>query len=146
MLLGEMPQALGLDHGLRLLRRVLVGHRPARFAGAKAQATLQGQAIDLVDDTVDIEPQAVTHGRHAAMKIRQRIRPAQHGSVFADRQTESGQRIEYASVGLRHVPAFDSPNPIGEKAQRPARGDGGVELANAAGRRIARIDQCFVAA
>ena len=47
----------GLHGGELFLRRVFVGHGPARFAGDEAQALLQVAAVDLVDHAVDVEGQ-----------------------------------------------------------------------------------------
>jgi hypothetical protein len=61
--------------GRHLLGRVLVGHRPARLAGDKAELLLAGQGIHLVNHAVDVEGQARPQRRHVGMEARQALGP-----------------------------------------------------------------------
>ncbi len=47
------------DHRRRLLGRVLVGERPARRLGGRAEVLLQGAVVDLDDDAVGLEAELV---------------------------------------------------------------------------------------
>ena len=51
-----------------LLRRIFVGHGPARFARDKAQLALLRQAVDLVNHTVDVKGQLVPRGTDFSVK------------------------------------------------------------------------------
>jgi hypothetical protein len=61
--------------------------------------------------------------------------------VLAHRQAEGGQRVEHAAVGVGHRPALHLAEAVGEEGQRAPRGDARVELAQAAGGGIARVDE-----
>ena len=57
------------QHGGELfLRRVLVRHGPARFAGHKTQLALLRQAVDLVDHTVNVIGQRAAVGADLLVK------------------------------------------------------------------------------
>ena len=59
----------------------------------------------------------------------------------ADRQAPFAQLSEHFGMRRRHRPALDRAERVGIERQRPLRGDARIELAQAAGRAVARIDQ-----
>ena len=61
----------GQDGGQLLLRRVFVGHRPARLTRHEAKRTLQIEPVDLVNRAVDVERQAVALRTEFAVKYQQ---------------------------------------------------------------------------
>src|SRR5690606_10065429 len=66
--------------------------------------------------------------------------------VLADRHAESGEGIEQPGLRVGHLEAARSADAIGKEAQRPTGRRGGIQLAQAAGGRIARIDETALAA
>ena len=142
---GQRPGAADLDVDAvqdrgRLLGRELVRRRPARAARDEAEPLLQVEPVDLVDDAVDV----VAERRAAGLDV------AIDREHLLDRTREPGERIdakaaalepfEHAELGvLRHL-AHLAPG-IGEELERPARGDRRVELAQRAGRGVARIGE-----
>ena len=106
----------------RLLRRKFVSERPSRRARAKAEAFLEIEAVDLVDDAVDVvaERGAVLfdltigfqHFVDAARKPHQRI----------DREAPTAQRLVEAPLRIGRQALGVAPA-IGEEAQRPLGGN-----------------------
>ena len=134
----------GLDRGQHLLRRILVRHRPARLARDKSELRLHGEAIDLVDHAIDVERQAVAASGDVGVEADEVVHRAKCALV-ADRQAERAQRVEHAGMRCRRGPALRLTKPVGEERERPLRGDSGVELADAAGGGVARVDKGLVA-
>jgi hypothetical protein len=83
----------------RLLRRILVRHRPARLAGDETEALLQRERVDLVHHAVDVEGQRVAQRAHAFMERRQPGRATHLRAVLAHRQAEGRERVEHLGVG-----------------------------------------------
>ncbi len=120
------------------LGRELVRDRPARRARHEAEALLPVEAVDLVDDAVDVVIELGALFLDLAMKCDQLL----------DRMTDFRQRIgleaaalepaDHAGLGvLRHVSHL--PPGVGEEAERPRGGDRGILLAQRACRRVARV-------
>jgi hypothetical protein len=130
-----------LHRGQCLFRRILVRHRPARLARDEAEALLQRQRIHLVHHAVDVEGQRIAHLAHAGMKCDQAVGARHHGTVLADRQAEGGQRVEHAGMRRRQVPATRVAQAVGIEGQGPLGRHRRIELADAAGGAVARIDQ-----
>ncbi len=136
-----------LDGGQRLLRRILVRHRPARLARAEAQLALQRQRIDLVDHAVDIERQAVALGADGGVKLHQPFAAHHRCTLLADRKAEGDQCVEHAGMRLGHpAPAGRLAQAIGEERQRALGGHLRIELAHCAGGGVARVDEGLLAA
>ena len=133
------------EDGGRLLGGEFVGDGPARRARDEAEALLQIEAVDLVDDAVDVvaEPGAlaldvavgVEHLLHGGGELRQRV----------ERKAPICQRPIDAPLGVGRELRRLAPG-IGEEVQRARRGDGGIELAQRAGRGVARIGEGPLAA
>jgi hypothetical protein len=129
-----------LHRGERFLRRILVRDRPARLARDEAELLLQRDAVHLVDDSVDVERQRrPDFGNRGGSRPVPGRRCTPHG--VRRQAVRSRQRVEHAGMRRRHIPAPRFTQPIGKKRQRTPRSDGGIELADAAGCSVARIDQ-----
>ena len=136
--------SISLQHGHGALGREFVRDRPARRARHEAEPLLPVEAVDLVDDAVDVVVELGALFLDLAMKRDQLL----------DRMAELGQRIgleaaalepaDHAGLGIRRHRAHLAPG-IGEEAERTRGGDGGILLAQRARRRIARIGEDGVA-
>ena len=84
-------------------------------------------------------------GGNLPVEAGERLRALQHGALGAYRQAEGGQRIEHGGVAGGQCPALRFAQPVGKEREGTARSNFGVELADAARRRIPRIDQGLAA-
>src|SRR6478736_1490659 len=118
--------------------------RPPRRTGDEAEAFLPVEAVDLVDDAVDVVIEFGARFLDLAVKCDQ----------LFDRVTELGQRVglEAATLepayhaGLRILRHRTHLTPgIGKETERPRSGDAGVFLAQRTGRGIARIGEDSIA-
>ena len=132
------------QHGHGALGREFVRDRPARRARDEAEPLLPVDAVDLVDDAVDVVVELGALLLDLAVE----------GDELLDGVTELGQRIgleaaalepvDHAGLRLLRHRAHLAPG-IGEEAERARRGDGRVLLAQRARGRIARIGEDGVA-
>ena len=127
------------DDGRRLLGREFVRDRPARIARHEAEPLLPVEAVDFVDDAVDVVVEAGAPRLDLAVEFQQRIERAAH---FGQRIGLKAAMLEpFDHAGLRLCRHFAHLAPgISEEAERPRRRDRRVELAQRAGRGVARID------
>ena len=128
------------EHGGGALGREFVRDRPARRPRDEAEPLLPVDAVDLVDDAVDVvvEPGALL--LDLAVKRDQLL----------DRMADFRQRVgleaaafepgDHAGLGIRRHLRHLSPG-VGEKTERTRGGDRGILLAQRAGGRIARIGE-----
>ena len=111
----------GQHGGHFFLRRVFVGHGPARLAGHKTQALLLRQVVDFVDHTVDVVGQGVAFGRHALMKSHQAGRALNARRLLGHRKAPGLELLQHVKVGspLRATLCGwgDVAQAIGKKAQ-----------------------------
>jgi len=137
------------DLGGHLLRRVLVCHGPARFAGLEAQVALQLQGVDLVDDAVDVVRQRIPARAHLLVKCYQFSSTYRNLYLRCDRKSPRFQRLQHLVVRAKHRPALgrrrDRAQAVGKKTQGPLGGDVGVELAHSACGGIARVHKGLAA-
>ncbi len=123
----------------RLLGRELVGDRPARRAGAQAEARLQSERVRLIDDAVDVVVEAGALALDVAIDGKRRLDVVAELHQRIDLEAPVVEGLDHAHLRLRRHVAHLAPG-IGEEAQRPRRGDLRVLLAQRAGRGVARID------
>ncbi len=133
-----------LDDGQRLLGGKFVRDRPARRARHEAETLLPVEAVDLVDDAVDV---VIERG---ALRFDLAVERQQ----FLDRAADFGQRIgleaarcepfDHAGLRVRRHLAHLAPG-IGEEAERARRGDRRILLPQRAGGGIARIGEYLAA-
>ncbi len=135
----------GLDRGGLLQRGVLVGQRPARRPRDEAEHLLLVVAIELVDDAVDVVRQCLARRPDAPVVIEQADQTTGAIDLGTDRQTERTERCQGFGMALRQRPALDLTQAVGEECQRPAGGDRRIELAQRAGRTVARVGQRLLA-
>ncbi len=124
----------------RLLGGELVGDGPTRRARDEAKAVLQIEAIDLVDDAVDVVAElgalltdAVVVGDHRLGRcdgLHQRV----------DGQAPTAEGGDDAGLRIGRQLADLTPG-VGEKLQRARRGNAGVKLAQRAGGSVARVGE-----
>ena len=112
----------------RLLGREFVGHRPARGAAHETEALLPIDAVDLVDDAVDVVGQRRPFDAHLAIELAHLFGRAAELGQRVDLEAPLLQQLEILGVRLPRARLGLAPG-IGEEAQRPARGDVGIELA-----------------
>ena len=142
---GERTGAPDLDldrlhAGGGALGREFVRHRPARTARNEAEPALQGEIVDLVDDAVDVVAEIGAAGLDSAVMRQQFRRRVAEFRQRVDRQAEALERLDRAVLGLRERRADLAPT-IGEEFERPLGGDAGIELAQGARRRVARVGE-----
>ena len=137
----------GQHRGHFFLRGVLVRHGPTWLAGHKTQASLQRQAVDFVDDAVDVVRQGIAFGGHTLVKRHQPCSTLHTRGLLGHRKAPSLQLHEHVVVGSPLRTAFvgrrDVAQAISKKAQRPFSRNARVELAHRTRRRVARIDEGF---
>ena len=127
------------DDGRRLLRREFVRDRPARIARDKAEPFLPVETVDFVDDAVDIVIEAGAPRLDLAVEFQQRIERAAHFGQRIGLEAAGLEPFDHAGLRLfRHIAHL--PPGISEETKRPRRRDRRVELAQRAGRGVARID------
>ena len=142
------PANLDVDtenFGACFFSRVFVGYGPTWLTRNETKLGLQCERVDLIHHAIDVERQFAAFLADAPVKIGQRLRAAQHGAFGTNRQAEGRQSIEDPGMGIRPLPALHLPETVGEKRQRPAGRHFRIELADTAGRTVARIDQRFLA-
>ena len=104
---GTPDLHINIQHfGHRLLRRIFVRHRPARFAAGKTQARLQIQPVDLIDHAVNVKRQIRANGGDVFVKRRQRLRTRRHGALTTDRKTPGGKLRQQPVLRIGHGETF----------------------------------------
>ena len=146
--LGDGRQRAGAAHldidvaqdGGRLLGGKFVGERPARRARAKSQALLEVEAIDLVDDAVDVVAEAGATLLDLPVGFQHLLDAAGEPHQRIDRKAPRAQRLVEAPLGVGGQ-AIDVAPAISEEAQGPPRGDRWIELPDEPGGGVARIGE-----
>ena len=138
------------QHGGHLfLRRVFVGHGPARLTGHKAQAGLQHQVVDLVNHAVDVIGQGVTLGRDALVKSHEACRALHTRRLLGHRKAPGLELHQHVVMAGPLRATFggwgDVAQPVGKKAQGALGGNARIELAHRASGGIAGVDKGLLA-
>ena len=112
--------------------------RPTRVAGDHAEPFLQGEVIHLDDDAVDLVIELVAT----------RFPPSTEGEHVVERFSARDIRIDGKAERFeppQRLPlrpnAFVGDQLVGEKREPALRGQRGIELADAAGRRVSRVGE-----
>ena len=129
---------------LDLLGRELVRDGPARRPPGGAEARLPIEAVDLEDDTVDLEVERGPHGLDLPMKRARLVKTGATPGVRGERKPPGGEPREHFVLPLAQRLAHLAPA-VGEEAQPALCGERRVKLSQAAGSGVARIDECFLA-
>ncbi|CUS44707.1 hypothetical protein MGWOODY_Smn1891 [hydrothermal vent metagenome] len=142
---GQLAGAADLDvdpleRGLGAFRRELVGQRPPWRLGHRAKPCLPVEPVDLVDNAVDIERQVGARRLDLAILLQcpgDALDPYEH---VADRDSPGRDRPDHVILSRARYRGHLAPA-MGEEAQRTARGDGGILLAQRSCRCVARIGE-----
>ncbi len=105
-----------------LLRRELVGGRPARGAGHKAELILQGDGIHLVDNAVDLVRELATAGQNVVVERLTTGGPLFELHLGTKRQPPLLELIEATKVRVTEQLAANT-DTVSVKAQGTAGGD-----------------------
>ena len=125
--------------GGALLGRELVGHRPAGRLGGEAELALQAEVVDLQHHAVDLvgEVVAVLLPVHAVgVGV---VEAVEHLDLGVHREAHRRQELEGLVVVGERRAAHDLAELVAPERQLPGRGDGGVLLAQRAGRGVAGV-------
>ena len=128
----------GLDDRRRLLGRELMREREARRARHEAEAALQSEIVDLIDYPIDVVAERRALRLDRAIMSQHLLGRAAQPHQLVGRQAEAREGLDHAQLGRGGQRRNFAPG-IGEELQRPARGHRRVELAQRAGRGVARI-------
>ncbi len=126
--------------GDRPLGGEFMGDGPARAAADLAQALLPVEPVDLVDHAVDVVGQAGAVGAQGVTEIAQLGGAVAHLGARIDLEAPGAELFEKFPMGSADRLA-DFALGVAEQRQGPGGGDGGIELAQRAGRRVARIGE-----
>ena len=135
-----------LHHRRLFLRRKLVRDGPARRARDESEVALPVEAIDLVDDAVDVVRQRIAAGAEARVVLEAAVDAVDDRDLGTGAQAEVAQRGQHFAVPPRQRPAVDRTHAVEEQVERALRRDRGVELAQAARGGVARIGEGLFAA
>src|SRR5262249_20733412 len=130
----------------RLIRRKLVGDRPARRAREEADARLIGAPVELVDDAVDLVREGAAALAERAVVLEAAGDARDRAGLGRDRKSEAAQQLEQLPLPRRQRAAFDGAEAVEEGRERPRGGDARIELAQAPGGGVARVDEHLLAA
>ena len=131
--------------GQLLLRRELVRDGPARCARHLAELRLPVAPVDLVDHAVDVEIEGIATLKHRRMVGEATVAAADDLDLATARQAPVAQPLQHLGVAPGEF-GVDTANAVGTEVEWPLRGDHWIELAQAAGRRVARVDERLLAA
>ncbi len=123
-----------------LLAGILVGHGPARVLAHEAQPLLHREAVHLDHQAVGLVGQGVTLRPPSLHEVDQRVEVREAAALLSHREAQrpqQGQRLPLPSRA--EVAPLDLDQLIGPEVQRPAGGDAGIQVAQRAGRGVARI-------
>ena len=130
----------GLEQGLSLFGRVLVGNRPARRLGGGTALFPQCQRIEFNDRPIGFVIQLMPIRIEFVDRRHQIIMRAAGPNPFGRGKAQLIQPIEHADLGVRHGSLrAHLTQPIQEHSQRALGNDLGVEHLQRTRRRIARI-------
>ena len=127
-----------LDDGGRLLGREFVRDRPARDARHEAEPLLPIEAVDFVDDAVDVVVEAGALRLDLAVELQQLVDRAAHLGQRIGLKAAMLEPFDHAGLRVGRHLAHLAPG-ISEEAERPRRRDRRVVLPQRAGRGVARI-------
>ena len=133
-----------VQHGLGLLGGELVGDGPAGRPAGGAQTLLPIETVDLEDDTVDLEIQARPHSLDLPMERTRLVEAGAAPGVWGEREPPRREPREDIALPPSQRLAHLAPA-VGEEAQPAFRRKRRVDLPQAAGGGVARIDECLFA-
>ena len=128
----------------RLLGWELMCERPSRGAADEAEALLQVEPVDFVDDAIDVIAEARALQAEITVVGNERIGGGTQLHQRIDRQAPPCERFDHPGLRVGGQVRRLAPG-VGEEAQRPGGGNRYVELAQRASRCIARVGEDFIA-
>ena len=130
----------GLEHGGGALGGELVGEGPARRGRAEAEAGLQVEAVDLVDDAVDVIAERRALALDAAVLGQHLVGGGAGDGQRVGLEAEGGEAGDGGGLGVGEGFGRLAPG-VGEEAERAGGGDLRVELAERAGGGVAGVGE-----
>ncbi len=124
--------------GRRGHRRELPGDGAARLAPDDAEAPLQAEVVDLHDHAVDLEVEALALLLPARTGLQRRVERLVHLDRVVDREAALAQEVERLALG-GELDSLVGPDRVRPHREWPRGGELRVELADRAGRRVARV-------
>ena len=121
-------------------RRELPGDRPARLAADDAQLAPERPLVDLDHDAVDLVVELVAALLPPAAALDHRLDALVVVGVGVDLEATLAQPLDLLAVG-GEVEALGRADPVAPDRERPFGGEVGVELADRAGGRVARVGE-----
>ena len=121
-------------------RRELVGDRPPRRPAHRAQPRLHVGLVDLHDGAVDVEVDRRAPRLPGLALGLDLVEVVGDADVGVDPEARLAQPLEGRRLG-RQLEPLGVPDGVAPYRQRPLGGRGGVELAQAAGGRVARVGE-----
>ncbi len=118
---------------------------PARRAADEAHLALIGEAVELVDDAVDVERQLVALLADARVVFEAAVGAFRGVDQGADRQAPLPECGQHLGVRRRQRAALDDAERIGVERERTFRRFRRILHAHAAGGAVARIDEHLAA-
>ena len=130
----------------RLLRREFVRNSPTWRARNEPELTLRLQIVDLVHHAVDLIRQAIPHLADFPVVLEAAVDRLDDAGLRTDLESPLPQSLQQRALVARQLAALDVTDPIDEQIERSCRREARVELTQAAGRCVARIDEGLLAA
>ena len=128
------------DHGRCLLGGEFVRDRPARIARHEAEPLLPVEAVNLVDDTVDVVIERPALRFDLVMEHEHGVDRVADLHQGIDLEPAGGKPLDHAGLGLSRHRAHFAPT-VGEEPERPRSGDCRIELPQRARGGVARIGE-----
>src|SRR6185437_8895167 len=132
-------QVDGVEDRARLLGRELAGDRPARRARDEAEPLLPVEAVDLVDDAVNVEREVWAPALELGVGLQQALGALDALRLRRHLEAPPLQRLQRLPLRGGERRADEAPG-VGEEVQVALGGDLRVELAQRAGGGVARVD------
>ena len=123
----------------RLCGRELVGHGPARLTAHHAQVGLVVEAIDLYDHAVGGDVEILGPLHPLPVIVHGLLGRGHEVVVVADLETQFLEELQGVPVGVGHGGGLRVAERVDEHVERTGGGRARVELAQRAGRGVARV-------
>ena len=134
-------QATRLQHRGGRGGRELPGDRAARLAAHHAELALQLEVVDLHHHAVDLEVEPVAPLLPGPAGGHHLVDGVVHLDVAVDAEAVRRAATRATRSGCRTRRPSSAPDPVAPHRERPRRGELGVELADRAGRGVARVGE-----
>ena len=116
-----------------------MGNGPAWRPGHVTQRLAVGQVINLVNHAIDVIGQVRPAGEQPAVVVQAMDNTLDHPHFRIHRQAPVAEALQQGAVGGRQRLGGVESVAVAEKVERPVGRHAGVQLAEAAGRRVAGV-------